>query len=337
MNNDIIPLQTFIGLAIPRGQFNHYCALTLGGEPTHYWCIGPDELIRVILQTEQSISGTGKQLYVAMSGFQSNQTRKGWNADYRRSLSLDLDVKPGKEFESKEDALTRLAEFCASAGLPWPLLIESGNGFHCHWCCEENIEIEDWDVLASRLAAACVANKFPTDTTVTTDRARVLRPPGCLWKKETPHFMVRMVNSMEPMPLAAIQAALRPFKDMATKVATHRATGTREAITLGGINPYKLDETPANIRQVAGWMNHIGHVADYPEWRDLCWSVMGLGWGCGDRLLINYHTNHAGDEHASKWESGLAELSKSFDPARCPGWEFIKNLARNRIADRIKQ
>jgi hypothetical protein len=100
----------------------------------------------------------------------------------KRALWLDLD---GKDFASMSDAVAGLGTFVKATGLPPPSIwVNSGRGVHVYWCFDRDLEINQWQVLASALKAKCQELDFAADGSATDDPARVLRAPGSLNRKE---------------------------------------------------------------------------------------------------------------------------------------------------------
>lgn len=100
----------------------------------------------------------------------------------KRALFLDLDAK---SFGTKAAAITQLAAFVKTVGMPFPaILVDSGGGIHAYWPFDRDLPVDEWRMLATRLKARCVSANFPADPTVTADAARVLRVPGTLNHKQ---------------------------------------------------------------------------------------------------------------------------------------------------------
>lgn len=97
-----------------------------------------------------------------------------------KSFFLDLDVDPAdsKKFASKDEALAQLEVFVDRLGLPRPMLVDSGGGIHAYWPLDREVPTTEWRPVADQLKAACLAEKFRADASLTSDQARVLRCIG---------------------------------------------------------------------------------------------------------------------------------------------------------------
>ena len=91
-----------------------------------------------------------------------------------------------KKYSTKSEALTALNTFLAESGLPPPVIVSSGNGYHCYWVFDQDIPAgpgSEWEKLAVRFKAFC-ASRLIIDLNVVADSARVLRVPLSHHKKD---------------------------------------------------------------------------------------------------------------------------------------------------------
>lgn len=113
------------------------------------------------------------------------QVRTQANAGWLRSLFLDLDINPdatdadGKVYATREDALTALDATVAKLGLPAPMVLDSGGGWHAYWPFTDDVGKDDWQPVAEKFKALCLSLGMKIDPAVPADAARVLRPLGC--------------------------------------------------------------------------------------------------------------------------------------------------------------
>ncbi len=96
-------------------------------------------------------------VYFCMSSQAVKDQRSRQNARFRKSLSLDVDVKPGG-FATPVEALKALNLLRAAVGLPGPTLVvmTAGltGGFHCHWILDRPLAKAEWLQLAKALKDA---------------------------------------------------------------------------------------------------------------------------------------------------------------------------------------
>ncbi len=126
----------------------------------------------------QDFDDNGYDAYYALATFDDAGRRKADNALEMRSLFLDLDCGPGKDYTDQSSALLALRDFVKSASLPRPLMVSSGYGVHAYWPLTEAVSVSDWKPVAVALKRLCAANDLFIDPAVPADAARVLRLPG---------------------------------------------------------------------------------------------------------------------------------------------------------------
>ena len=116
--------------------------------------------------------------FYALATFKEDGSRKVDNIQYLKSFFLDLDCGETKDYPNKGEALTALRHFCQKVKLPKPVIVDSGNGVHCYWPLETEVEYKDWFPVAEKLKLLCAEYNLLADPAVTSDGARVLRVPG---------------------------------------------------------------------------------------------------------------------------------------------------------------
>jgi hypothetical protein len=102
------------------------------------------------------------------------------NAQFIRSFYLDLDIDPDDvlKFPTRDVALAEFEEFRVKVGLPAPMVVDSGGGFHMYWPLVHAVPTAQWRVVADQFKQICVALGFRADRSLTSDQARVLRALG---------------------------------------------------------------------------------------------------------------------------------------------------------------
>jgi putative DNA primase/helicase len=106
------------------------------------------------------------------------------NASGAKALWLDVDAGPGKPYADWKEAAGAVAVFCQTTGLPPPLCIMSGSGWHVYWPLEQTLDPETWERYACGLQALCVKHGLHVDSHRTTDISSVLRTPGTHHRKK---------------------------------------------------------------------------------------------------------------------------------------------------------
>jgi len=143
----------------------------------------------------------GLNTYFALGTYNEVGSRKAINVREMKSLFLDLDCGPLKEYPSQKAAVNALREFCKKLDLPRPFMINSGNGVHVYWPLTEAVSAERWVVEAQRLKQACVDNGLRADPVVTANLAQILRVPGSYNQKQDPPLPVEFLGLEIPEPV----------------------------------------------------------------------------------------------------------------------------------------
>lgn len=114
-----------------------------------------------------------------------------------RTFFNDLDVgdppekgKPDFKYRTKPEALAALERFVFVSGLPCPLVVDSGGGYHVYWLLAEAIESVAWRELADRMRWLLSHHGMKFDPSRTTDQSSVLRVVGT--KNLKPHVMAKV-------------------------------------------------------------------------------------------------------------------------------------------------
>jgi hypothetical protein len=129
-----------------------------------------------------------------------HQIRVKANAEAVGAQWLDLDVGEGKEYATRKEALTRLAELCKRFKLPKPLIVSSGRGLHCYWPFKRPLEATKFTQYARHFSEAIKLWGFRHDTKPTRNVVTLLRPVGSHHRKG------------EPRPVKLVQPAADPLE-----------------------------------------------------------------------------------------------------------------------------
>jgi len=144
------------------------------------------------------ISGKGADAYFALASYnlatpdgvdphgrlKFKGERKHENVQALRAFWIDVDVKrvgDGKTksiYATRVDAVQWLGKFLKATSLPPPnLWMNSGYGFHWYWVLEDPMPRADWQPYADALRDALNAHGFLCEAGLSSDSARILRPP----------------------------------------------------------------------------------------------------------------------------------------------------------------
>lgn len=182
----------------PEGR---YCIIGIGRYPDQQFADTREEAEEII----QEFVSKKIDAYFGCAKYGPLNDRTHENALYFRSLWMDIDCGPTKgvpnskgKIEGYIDQATGLTEFkrfCTAAGLPRPLIVNSGNGIHAYWLFDRTLSRMEWTPLAKRLKQLCKEHGLIVDEKVF-EASRVLRPlnsfnfktepkPVAMWNEET--------------------------------------------------------------------------------------------------------------------------------------------------------
>ena len=149
----------------------------------------------------REFTAQGLNTYFALGTYNEAGNRKAINVREMKSLFLDLDCGPSKEYPTQKAAIDDLRVFCKKLSLPKPMMVNSGNGVHVYWPLTEAVSAEKWLVEAQRLKQACVDNGLFADPVVTANLAQILRVPGGFNHKSDPPLPVEFFGVAAPEPV----------------------------------------------------------------------------------------------------------------------------------------
>ena len=316
-----------------------YCiAYNTPGTPSyiHEYTSSLDEAIDLIHKyTKES-----KNTFIAMSTFETKE-RKASNTKYTKSLYVDLDVGENKEYPSQKEALVALTKFVEGSKLPFPAVVNSGNGIHAYWFLKSQIAREQWKPIADRFKALCVQEGLKIDPTVTGDSARLLRCPETNnYKQEPP----RPTLILRDAPEYNLNTIVDIINDKCKEVAPLEELGktglTPEQIKEkykdfeNRFKPFLVESLKGGEKGCAQVKNYIQNVktSEEPVW----WRVLSIAQNCVDRddvihVISKDHPGYSRDETEEKALSteGKPHTCVDFNSAKadicssCPHWQKI--------------
>ena len=133
------------------------------------------ETLDGVFEEIEKFKKKGSDVFVALGTFEG-YSRKAEDCLFVRSFFIDLDVGEGKEYDSKEAAHAALYKLEGLAGLPTPVVIDSGGGIHAYWIMDTDIPKDVWKPAAEIFKTICLEH-IAIDPVVTADAARIMRCP----------------------------------------------------------------------------------------------------------------------------------------------------------------
>lgn len=284
------------------------------------------EYLGDLLEDAAEADNDGSDAYFALATFGDDGSRTAANAQYMRSLFLDIDCGAGKEYPTLQDGANALTVFVEAAGLPEPTVVMSGGGMHVYWPLTRDIPIVEWKPLASALKALCRAKGLHADPAVTSDAARILRIPGTHNHKPkygTEPLPVRIVHAgagpTDPDTLKALLPVLQLVPDLSAAKAF--AAGDTITETLA-----KADRLPSKFSKIVrmslggtgcGQIKHAlvdAASLPEPEWR----AALSIAWNCVDGEAAIHKLSAQHPEYTR--EATIAKAEKLTDMPHTCSW-----------------
>lgn len=157
----------------------------------------------------EDMARNGYDAYFALATYETGESRKGDNAKQLKAFFLDIDCGPEKDYPDQQSGIAALRDFCKSAKLPRPTMVNSGRGIHVYWPLVEAVTAEAWVPVAEQLKALCKLHGMEADPSVTADVARVLRVPNTFnFKSDPPHDVVILGEVSKPVEFDAFKALM---------------------------------------------------------------------------------------------------------------------------------
>lgn len=173
----------------------------------HYWYRTEEDAEEFLAQMDLS----GKTMYLAQATFLTKENRKVPNVQWVRSFWQDIDVEPGnpKKYDSQKDGLFALKAFVDATELPFPIVVNSGNGLYAHWPLDRDLDYATWKPAASLLHAVCKKVGFRVDPARAEDAVSVLRPTGTTNRKNGVEKPVVLLRDCAPISFDAFLSTLQ--------------------------------------------------------------------------------------------------------------------------------
>ena len=154
-----------------------------------------------------------REIYFCCATLKDAQGRRtAKNSVGYKSFRADIDCGPAKDYGSHKKGLEGLQKFLEATGLPLPMIVNSGGGWHVYWTLDKVIDYNTWKPLADALKTAMETLDFRCDPSVTAEGARILRIPGTLHQKDRENpKTVEVISLADPMTVEEFTALVRPY------------------------------------------------------------------------------------------------------------------------------
>tara|TARA_R100000541_G_scaffold41631_1_gene49078 strand:+ start:3314 stop:6154 length:2841 start_codon:yes stop_codon:yes gene_type:complete len=302
----------------------------------HEYTTSIDEAVDLIHKyTKES-----KNTFIAMSTFESKE-RKAANTKYVKSLYIDLDVGKTKDYPSQKDALVALTKFIEDTQLPFPAVVNSGNGIHAYWFLKTQIPRDQWKPIADRFKSLCIQEGLRIDPTVTADSARLLRCPETNNYKQDPPRPTLILKDAPEYNLSVIVDIINekvteevPLEELVKTGLTDEQIKEKYKNFENRFKPFLIESVKGGEKGCAQVKDYVENVktSEEPVW----WRVLSLAQNCVDRddVIHTISKDHPGYTREETEEKALSTEGKphtcvDFNSAKadlctaCPHWQKI--------------
>ena len=291
----------FLAAVLPSPGHGYYCAAELSSaKKTHVFVENLNEIqprVETWLQNKRDI-------YFALATFEEQGKRTADNAEYLRSMFIDMDG-----YESKQAAAQALSTFLADTGLdefgtPW--IVASGGGLHCYWALTHAVPVGIWKPAAENFKRLCKQRSLSIDMTVTADAARVLRIPG------TMNYKAKYAT---PRPVKLlVQGAQVDFTEFSQRVSELLGTQAIQPADAGLVLPGQrpVSESKTGVQLISNSVTNFKNILQRTK----------AGSGCAQ---LAHYVEHAAEEGMEPlWRAWLSQAKYCADGERAAVW--LSNL-----------
>ena len=321
----------FLSLVLPESGLKFLASPNTHGGFHHTVFDSVEEMA----ETSAEWDAQANETYFALGGFlqpyimgtdkHGNPARKmrvQENVGWLRALWVDLDVgEPPKKYPSQQEAIADLVRFTRAAGLPLPLIVNSGGGIHAYWPLDADVPRASWKTMATMLKQVAASHGLLADPARTADEASVLRVVGTHNHKRAEPRPVKFVGGATGQ-FAVIEfakllaAAFKACGATMPKPSAAPVTGAN-ADLIGGLvqhEPSYGDRIIARCPQVAAIAAARGAVEE-PLW----YASLQLARHCQDgRALGHAWSDGHPDYSAQATDRKLDQLTqKNVGPTTC--------------------
>jgi len=362
------PLE-FLAEVLPSPGHGYYCVAELSSSKKEHAFVSALSDIRPKVK---DWLGDSRDIYFALATFKENKGRKAVNAQFIKSIFIDMDG-----YETKRSAAEALGEFLEKTGLDAfgiPLMVSSGGGLHCYWPLTEAVDVTTWKPIAENFKRLCKQEGLAIDMTVTADAARVLRIPGTFNNKakyETPRPVKVLCENTAKVDIRQFGATVRAL--LSDEYAPTSNSFVATSVDLAGVRPSKAaakrsaaaealmnnsatrfetiwikSEKGVGCAQLEFYQNNAQQDGMEPLWRGM------LSWAkvCTDADQFTHKLSMLHPYTPERMHQKLADIKGPYSCAkmdsenpgicpRCPFWGNITNalaLGREVITDnRVKE
>lgn len=262
------------------------------------------------------------------------EVRTQTNTLAAKAFFFDLDVGPSEEgkppkFETREEALSDLKDFCSQTALPKPFIVSSGGGLHVYWIMDDDLTTDEWKPIAQKLKRLAQHYGLKLDPSRTTDNASVLRVAGTFNLKKsgeprpvktlTPPMILTVESFEKLLDDAIIMAGITVSAPTSTALATMTDFDNTSKKTFDG-PPVTIRTLLYNCGQIARVAKLGGNVSE-PEWYAALSSVRLVENGA--KYIHKISEKHPDYDPAATEAKAQQLEDKGIGPVGCERWHSM--------------
>lgn len=288
----------FLAAVLPSPGHGYYCAAELSSKKKQH--VFTEDIAEIRPHVDRWLEGQ-QDIYFALATFSDKGSRTADNAEYIKSIFIDMDG-----YETKEVAQEALNRFLVDTGLdkfgdPW--IVASGGGLHCYWAFDKPLTVAEWKPIAETFKRLCKERELTIDNTVTADAARVLRVPG------TKNFK-KKYDSPRPVELVSTGTASVDAKEFFSKLkellGDKPVPQYSQSMDLPGQRP--VTATKLGVQMLANSVVRFQKIL----------AKTGDGSGC---LQLQHYVDHAKDDGMEPlWRGWLSQAKYCVDGEKAAAW-----------------
>ena len=290
-----------------------------------------DEFLTILDDLQRTRSGV--EIYFCISSQRISGERRRENASYLCCAAIDMDVRPGDplKYQSIEEAVDALVEFCTKLRIPKPsIVVYSGGGLHVYWLSNKALTLELWKPFAVALKSAALAFGLKCDAGVTGNAAGVLRLPGTKNYKYTPPRNVEVLAGDGSKYDFAVIFKDLPADQPKDKIQVAEAFAhldPKQPLAEGIFGALPIPFKP--IKDGCPWLCHVhdSHGVDQSEplWHDAIRCSIFLEGG--EQLIHEFSSEHP-DYDAENTNEKFAR-AYDYKQEKDLGWPKCKTICDN--------
>lgn len=266
--------------------------------------------------------GEQRDVYFALANFKEAGTRTADNAKSLKSLFMDIDIGPTKDYTDRKQAAEAFEKFMTDTcmgTLGTPFVVSSGGGFHVYWPFDEEVPVDQWKPVAENFKRLCKQEGLNIDWNCTADAARVLRVPGTSnFKTEKPR-PVKILQEGDVFSLFGLDSFIK------SKLKTQTYEQTLAKVELPGTKPKPV----ANATSMKLFENNETSFK-------LIVEKTKDGKGCGQ--LAHYIENAANEGMEPLWRGMLSIAQKCNDGGESVVWlSELHPYEPERMAQKLRE